>query len=385
MLTYDRINQGNNINTNSYINVIKMNFNIWLKRLFIIFLLITSLLVAVVIGSKSKTNKIVSETKQEETIWSPSQMQFISQSGKEGKTAAQRLPNSIQSTELEIKSVIQKSKGNKQSENNSTTNKVAENKALNQKQSSQKESSNKQNQIHKKNQIQVQQLPKKKYQTTKYFQEYKPKYTVALADPSNYGDRYLADINGSPLNNQAIVVLHETSNSASSAINTFKTHHTDDSQQVSYHALITLDGTVVYLVPPDKRAYGAGNSVFEGVWGIETVQTNPNLPPSVNNFAYHVSLETPPDAHGKYKYKTHSGYTDSQYKSLAWLIAQSEIPDARITTHREVDRSGQRIDPRSFDFNKFLDLLHRYRQPVAITPKQGQEATENLVKRYNPA
>jgi hypothetical protein len=88
------------------------------------------------------------------------------------------------------------------------------------------------------------------------------------------------------------------------------------------------------------------------------------LQPSVNNFAYHVSLETPPDAWDK-NVPSHSGYTDKQYKSLAWLVAQSDVPDERITTHRAVDRSGQRIDPVSFDFDQFYSILHSFRE-IAI-------------------
>ncbi|MEM8829868.1 MAG: peptidoglycan recognition family protein [Cyanobacteria bacterium P01_G01_bin.19] len=204
-----------------------------------------------------------------------------------------------------------------------------------------------------------------RYQTTKTFEQYKPRYAVANIDPSNYGDRYSTDVNGKALNNQPIAVLHETVGSASSAINTFRTHHSKDSQQSSYHALITLDGTIIYLVPSDKRAFGAGNSVFRSQSGIETVQTNPNLPPSVNNFAYHISLETPPDGRKKSGNSYHSGYSDRQYKSLAWLLALSSIPDDRITTHREVDLSGHRFDPRSFDFDKFFSILHSFRQPSA--------------------
>lgn len=202
------------------------------------------------------------------------------------------------------------------------------------------------------------------YHTTKAFEEYQPQYFRATIDPSNYGDRYRTDIHGRTLNNQPIVVLHETVGSATSAINTFKTHHSSDNHQSSYHALITLNGTIIYLVPSDKRAFGAGNSVFKSPWGIETVQTNPNLPASVNNFAYHISLETPPDGRKKSGNSYHSGYTDNQYKSLAWLLALSSIPDERITTHQEVDLSGHRFDPRSFDFDKFFRVLHTYRQPT---------------------
>ncbi len=207
-----------------------------------------------------------------------------------------------------------------------------------------------------------------RYKTTKAFNKYKPPHENIAIDPSNYGERYTKDIHGLPVNHQPIIVIHETSYSASSAINFFQTPNQDEKVQASYHALIKLDGTVVYLVPSEKRAFGAGNSVFEGDYGAETVQTNPNLPPSVNNFAYHVSLETPADSWGDDKNETHSSYTQLQYNSLAWLIAQSQIPDRRITTHRLVDRSGRKLDPINFDFNRFFNFLHLYRQIVQINP-----------------
>ncbi|AFY41076.1 N-acetylmuramoyl-L-alanine amidase [Nostoc sp. PCC 7107] len=210
-----------------------------------------------------------------------------------------------------------------------------------------------------------------RYRTTEAFAQYQPRYQIAAVDPSNYGDRYTQDVNGVKLTNQPIIVIHETGYSADSAINFFQTPHEDESVQASYHTLIKLDGTVVYLVPPEKRAFGAANSVFESFNGVETVQTNPNLSPSVNNFAYHVSLETPPDGRGDNYIKAHSGYTQEQYHSLAWLIAQSQIPEDRITTHQQVDRSGQKIDPVSFDFDQFLTLLNTYRQISPVYRAQG--------------
>lgn len=187
---------------------------------------------------------------------------------------------------------------------------------------------------------------------------YQPRQEIVLADPSNYGDRYSTDANGRPVNNEFIAVLHETVGSAQSALNLFRTYHPNDADQVSYHTLIGRDGTIYYIVPPEKRAYGAGNSVFDGPNGPESVLTNPAFPPSVNNFAYHISLETPSDGRGNSR--THSGYTQAQYESAAWLLSRSSIPDNRITTHQRVDRSGSRLDPRSFDFNRFFTLLHRY-------------------------
>ena len=154
---------------------------------------------------------------------------------------------------------------------------------------------------------------------------YTPPERVALADPSNYGERYTVDAYGNPLTHDYMAVLHETVWSANSAINTFQTHHPRDEDQSSYHTIIDRDGTVIYVVPPDKRAYGAGNSVFDGPNGPETAVTNPEFASSVNNFAYHISLVTPSD--GQNNAPTHSGYTDAQYKSLAWLMAQTTIPE----------------------------------------------------------
>lgn len=185
---------------------------------------------------------------------------------------------------------------------------------------------------------------------------YVPGEQVAFVDPTNYGDRFLNDINGNPADLEPIIVLHETVGSASSALGMFQTFHRNDDDQVSYHTLIKRDGTLVYLVPPDKRAFGAGNSAFMGANGLETVKTNPSFPGSVNNFAYHISLETPYD--GNHNGYSHSGYTQAQYKSLAWLVAKTGVADERITTHKAVDRSRSRIDPRSFSNTTFFSLLN---------------------------
>jgi N-acetyl-anhydromuramyl-L-alanine amidase AmpD len=169
------------------------------------------------------------------------------------------------------------------------------------------------------------------------------------AHRSNYGDRLARNTQGKPLHNKLLIVLHETTSAASGAINTALTPHAKDEDQVSYHAVICQDGTIVYLVDPRKRAYGAGNSVFRWREGFETVQTNKRLKSSVNNFAYHISLETPTDG---YNANTqHSGYSSAQYDSLAWLIAQSGVEKNRITTHFAIDRLGERQDPRSLEMD----------------------------------
>ena len=168
-------------------------------------------------------------------------------------------------------------------------------------------------------------------------------------DPSNYGERVSRDAYGNPLDTTpSLVVLHETVYGIGSAINTFTTHHPHDHDQVSYHLLIGEDGRVVQTLDPSKRAYGAGYSAFKGRWDV----TNPSISGSVNNFALHLSLETPLD--GEDADLSHSGYSTQQYDALAVVLAdwmrRYRIPYDHITTHRHVDLGLARADPRSFSW-----------------------------------
>lgn len=167
----------------------------------------------------------------------------------------------------------------------------------------------------------------------------------APAHPNNFGERLTQGPDG-PLNQAKIVVLHETVVSLQQTLDIFS----NPRSQVSYHSLVDRDGKIYHIVPWDKRAYGAGNSVFNGPQGPESARISQNASPSVNNFAYQFSLVTPED--GRNNNSTHSGYTDAQYQSLKWLIQKSGVPRARVTTHAEVDRSGTRSDPRSFDIQR---------------------------------
>ena len=175
-------------------------------------------------------------------------------------------------------------------------------------------------------------------------------------DPTNFGERFRRDAFGHAVDpTPRLVVLHETVFGLNSAIHTFRTQHPNDDDQVSYHALIGEDGTVVQLIDPSKRAFGAGNSAFNGQW----VVTNPKVGGSVNNFALHVSLETPLD--GENDNDGHSGYSSAQYDSLAALLADwmSRYPITleSITTHRAVDLGGERADPRSFNWQALQERL----------------------------
>ena len=175
-------------------------------------------------------------------------------------------------------------------------------------------------------------------------------------DPTNFGDRYEKDAFGRRIDSTPrVVVLHETVYSLSSAVNTFMTPHPRDEDQVSYHTLVGQDGRVLDLVDPLNRAYGAGFSAFLGEWAI----TNKKLKGSVNNFALHLSLETPPS--GANANASHAGYTTQQYDALALVLSgwirSFNLPPAAITTHRHVDLGGERGDPRSFDWSKLQTRL----------------------------
>jgi N-acetylmuramoyl-L-alanine amidase len=174
-----------------------------------------------------------------------------------------------------------------------------------------------------------------------------PRQYRILVHPSNFGVRFKKDLRGHSIHNKLLIVLHETTSQTAGAVNEMLMPHAKDQDQVSYHTIVRQDGTIVYLVDPIKRAYGAGDSIFKSSKGSETVQTKKSLAPSVNNFSYHISLETPPS--GYHNDLQHSGYSYDQYRSLAWLIAHSGVESNRITTHAAIDQSDQRQDPRSFD------------------------------------
>jgi hypothetical protein len=172
----------------------------------------------------------------------------------------------------------------------------------------------------------------------------------------NYGDRLALDARKQRVNNSlSLIVLHETVGTISSVLHLFKRPPSPGRAPVSYHALIARDGTIIQTVPAGMRALGAANSAFDR----ETVQLNPKLPGSVNNFAYHISLESPAD--GMNNHPHHSGYTQNQYRALAYwagrIMQAYGVPWERITTHKAVDRSGSRQDPRSFNWQRFKQQL----------------------------
>lgn len=148
-----------------------------------------------------------------------------------------------------------------------------------------------------------------------------------------------------------LIVLHETVVSCDEVLNL----HQSPGFGASYHACIELDGSIVYFVPSNEKAYAASNSKFININGEEESINN-----SVDDFAYHIALETPYDGREDDEV-SHSGYTEAQYKSLVWLISKTGAADDRITLHNIISLSGSN-DPRSFDLNKLYDYLRNVKR-----------------------
>lgn len=143
-----------------------------------------------------------------------------------------------------------------------------------------------------------------------------------------------------------LVVIHETLISAEQS----KLLHADPEYYGSYHALIERSGNITYLVPAEHKAFAASVSSYTNSFG-EVEQING----SVDDFAYHIALETPPDGIQYNSREYHTGYTIEQYQSLAWLCAATGVQQDRITTHGEIT-SPKRLEPRCLNYDYFYNL-----------------------------
>lgn len=143
-----------------------------------------------------------------------------------------------------------------------------------------------------------------------------------------------------------LVVIHETLISAEESI----ILHGDSQYYASYHSLIHRSGKITYLTPGDCKAYAAAQSTFTDPFG-EIQEVNG----SVDDFAYHIALETPPDGITNPKQEYHIGYTKEQYQSLAWLCASVGAHTGRITTHGDISFT-KTLEPRCFNLDYFSDI-----------------------------
>lgn len=117
----------------------------------------------------------------------------------------------------------------------------------------------------------------------------------------------------------------------------------------SYHTIIKLDGSIVRLVDPSMKCYGAGPSSYKYPDG-----TREEINGSVDPFAYHVCLISPMNSDEALDY--HDGYTDEQYESLAWILSRTGLSWERFTTHQAVDDTRTVKDPRNLDVERLFYL-----------------------------
>jgi N-acetyl-anhydromuramyl-L-alanine amidase AmpD len=146
-----------------------------------------------------------------------------------------------------------------------------------------------------------------------------------------------------------LVVIHETYINLEQSLDL----HSDPDYIASYHAVIERGGEIYYLVPPDKKAFAARNSSFINPVTQEVEQ----IEGSVDDFAYHIALETPLDGRDSSK-KVHSGYTYEQYNSLAWLIRATGVELNRLTTHGDISQSSNsKPEPRCLNLDFLMDTI----------------------------
>ncbi|MFI3187480.1 MAG: 1,6-anhydro-N-acetylmuramyl-L-alanine amidase AmpD [Methylococcaceae bacterium] len=109
--------------------------------------------------------------------------------------------------------------------------------------------------------------------------------------------------------------------------------------KVSAHVLIKRDGSCVQYVPFNKRAWHAGQSVYQGR-------------ERCNDFSIGIELEG----------TELIAYTDQQYQQLAGVIralleTYPKLSTQRITGHSDI-APGRKTDPgASFDWERLLGLL----------------------------
>lgn len=159
-----------------------------------------------------------------------------------------------------------------------------------------------------------------------------------------------------------LVVIHETLISAEDSIRL----HADPNYYGSYHALIHRSGFITYLTPGDCKAYAAANSIYVDTFGEEQHINN-----SVNDFAYHIALETPPDGVTNKELDYHIGYTKEQYESLAWLCASTGVISNRITTHGNITIPNKTNEPKCFNEDYFFNIYNTKIKTVAKTIDLG--------------
>ncbi len=114
----------------------------------------------------------------------------------------------------------------------------------------------------------------------------------------------------------------------------------DTKTQVSAHFVVGKDGQVIQMVPIEKRAWHAGESILEGR-------------PRVNELSVGIEMVNLNDGTDP--------YPDAQVHAVAGIIrflrSRYEIPDSRIVSHAQIALpAGRKSDPANFDFARLFRL-----------------------------
>jgi len=134
------------------------------------------------------------------------------------------------------------------------------------------------------------------------------------------------------------IVLHATADpTMKSTVDTFRSA----ASHVSAHFVVGKDGTVVLMVPLERRAWHAGVSVLRGR-------------PSVNDYSIGIEIANANDGNDP--------YTNAQYAAVARIIRRirtcRDIPDNRIVSHAAIALPhGRKSDPKGFDWPRLRRLL----------------------------
>lgn len=133
------------------------------------------------------------------------------------------------------------------------------------------------------------------------------------------------------------IVMHATATqTGQEAVNTFL----DPASKRSSHFIVDRNGSIIEMVPPERRAWHAGKSALEGI-------------ADVNSFSIGIELVDRNDG---------QPYSDAQYTAVADLIrrlrTRYDIPDNRIVSHAAIALPpGRKSDPVGFDFARLYAAL----------------------------
>ena len=114
----------------------------------------------------------------------------------------------------------------------------------------------------------------------------------------------------------------------------------DPKRQVSAHFVVGKNGQVIQMVPVEKRAWHAGESVLEGK-------------PRVNEYSVGIEMVNLNDGIDP--------YSDAQMYAVAGIVrllrSRYVIPDSRIVSHEKIALpAGRKSDPLNFDFSRLFQL-----------------------------